>query len=62
MEINKRNNRAEVRSKEAEHWDEMSRKLQEILDSWQRIENTAEKIDTRLSILVESKKHKQEVK
>jgi hypothetical protein len=62
MKINKRDNRAEVSSKEAEHWDEMSRKLQEILDSWQRIENTAEKIDTRLGILVESKKHAQEVK
>jgi len=62
MKINKRDNRAEVRNKEAEFYDEMSRKLDEILDSWQRIEDTADNIETRLGILVESKKHKQEVK
>lgn len=62
--FNKRDNKAEARKKEAEFYDEMLRKTNELLAELEQMENskTLDSIETRLGILVESKKHKQEVK
>lgn len=63
--FNKRNNRnkeAEARNKEREFLDEMSKKMGELIAELEQINNTADRVQTRLGILVESKKHAQEVK
>lgn len=55
--FNGKNNKAESRN-----LDETWRKLDELFNTWKQIEDKAENIETRLGILIESKKHKQEVK
>lgn len=62
---NKRDNKAEARRREAEHWDELSKKVAQLsaeLHKLEQVESTLDKVETHLGILVDSKKHKQEVK